>query len=466
MSARAQMTPSLPGSRAGSTSAAPAARASSAYSRIPFFRRPRPDHRPLRGSLTPLQFVDEASFIVRAGRGGDGSVSFNREKYKPRGGPDGGRGGDGGDVVLRSTEDLSTLEPYAYRNVVKAGRGGHGSSNNRAGERGKDAVLEVPVGTQVFDDDGLLADLSEPGETFVVAGGGEGGRGNGSFATSTRRAPAFREKGLPGEEREVRLELKVLSDVGLVGLPNAGKSSLLRALSAARPRIGDYPFTTLSPQLGVVEEKTYRGRFVVADIPGLISGASEGRGLGNQFLRHVARARLLALVLDAGEDPEGAEGTLRAELHAARLSEKPIVVVLNKIDLLDEELRAYLREAFPEAFQVSAVTAEGVAVLRDALEQKLREMGEEHAPTRVVEREHLVFRPQWKGVRVEQENGGYVVSGESVERLALKTDWGNREGIERFQYELQRIGVVGALRRAGAEPGDEVRIGETVFDFQ
>jgi GTP-binding protein len=368
-------------------------------------------------------------------------------------------------VILRSTEDLSTLEPHTYRNVVKAGRGGHGSSNNKAGERGKDAVLEVPVGTQVFDDHGLLADLSKPGESFVVAGGGEGGRGNGSFATSTRQAPAFRERGLPGEEREVRLELKVLSDVGLVGLPNAGKSSLLRTLSAARPKVGEYPFTTLLPQLGVVDEKTYRGRIVVADIPGLISGASEGRGLGNRFLRHVARARLLALVLDASEDPEGAEGTLRAELHAARLSEKPAVVVLNKVDLLDEELRAYLREVFPDAHQVSATTAEGVAALRDTFEQRLREMGE-RAVSEVPEREHRVFRPTWKGVRVEPENGGYVVSGEVVERLALKTDWGNTEGVERFQHELQRIGVLGALRRAGAVPGDEVRIGETVFDFQ
>ena len=412
-----------------------------------------------------MQFVDEASFVVRGGRGGDGSVSFNREKYKPRGGPDGGRGGDGGSVILRATEDLSTLEPYAYRNVVKADRGGHGSGNNRAGERGKDALLEVPVGTQIFDEDGLLADLSEPGESFVVAHGGEGGRGNGSFATSTRQAPAFREMGLPGEEREIRLELKVLSDVGLVGLPNAGKSSLLRALSAARPRVGDYPFTTLSPQLGVVDERTYRGPFVVADIPGLISGASEGKGLGNRFLRHVARARLLALVLDASEDPEGAEGTLRAELHAARLSEKPSVVLLNKVDLLDEELRTYLREAFPEAFQVSAVTGEGVAGVRDRFEEMVREMGEQAVPE-VAERDHRVFRPTWKGVRVEPENGSYVVSGEGVERLALKTDWGNREGVERFQRELEKIGVVSALRRAGAEPGDEVRIGETVFDFQ
>ncbi|HET7271744.1 MAG TPA: GTPase ObgE [Rubrobacter sp.] len=412
-----------------------------------------------------MQFVDEASFVVRGGRGGDGSVSFNREKYKPRGGPDGGRGGDGGSVILRATEDLSTLEPHAYRNVVKADRGGHGSGNNRAGERGKDALLDVPVGTQIFDEDGLLADLSEPGESFVVAEGGEGGRGNGSFATSTRQAPAFREKGLPGEEREIRLELKILSDVGLVGLPNAGKSSLLRTLTTARPRVGDYPFTTLSPKLGVVDERTYRGPYVVADIPGLISGASEGRGLGNRFLRHVARARLLAIVLDASEDPEGAEGTLRAELHAARLSEKPALVVLNKIDLLDEELRAYLRETFPEASLVSAATGEGVAGLRDRFEEMLREMGEGAVPE-VVEREHRVFRPTWKGVRVEHEDGSYVVSGEGVERLALKTDWGNREGVERFQRELEKIGVVGALRRAGAEPGDEVRIGETVFDFQ
>ena len=412
-----------------------------------------------------MQFVDEARFVVRGGRGGDGSVSFNREKYKPRGGPDGGRGGDGGSVILRATEDLSTLEPYAYRKVVKAGRGGHGSGNNRAGERGEDILLEVPVGTQVYDEDGLLADLSEPEASCVVASGGEGGRGNASFATSTRQAPAFRERGVPGEEREVRLELKVLSDVGLVGLPNAGKSSLLRALSAARPRVGDYPFTTLTPQLGVVDEKSYREPFVVADIPGLISGASEGRGLGNRFLRHVARARLLALVLDASEDPEGAEGILRAELHAAGLSGKPTLTVLNKIDLLDEELKEYLREAFPEAIQVSARTGEGVEELRNLMEESLRELvGSVAANGR--EREHRVFHPAWKGVRVERENGGYVVLGEGVERLALKTDWESPEGVENFQRELERRGILGALRRAGATSGDEVRIGETVFDLR
>ena len=413
-----------------------------------------------------MQFVDEVRLVVRAGKGGDGSVSFNREKYRPRGGPDGGRGGDGGSVVLRATDDLSTLEPYAYRNVIRAGRGGHGSGNNRTGERGEDVLLEVPIGTQIYDHNGLLADLDAQGESFVAASGGEGGRGNGSFATSTRQAPAFREKGLPGEEREIRLELKVLSDAGLVGLPNAGKSSLLRVLSAARPRVGDYPFTTLVPQLGVVDEKGYRAPFVVADIPGLVSGASEGRGLGNRFLRHVARARLLAHVLDASEDPEGAEGVLVAELHAAGLSRKPAITVLNKIDLLDEELREYLRETFPGAVHVSAATGEGVVELRDLIEEKLREMGEDAGDQWEGQREHRVFRPTWKGVRVERANGAYVVSGEVVERLALRTDWENPEGVERFQRELDRRGVLGALRRAGAGPGDEVRIGETVFDFR
>lgn len=414
-----------------------------------------------------MQFIDEVRFVVRAGRGGDGSVSFNREKYKPRGGPDGGRGGDGGAVIFRTTEDLSTLEPYAHRRLIKAGRGAHGSGNNRAGEKGADVIIDVPIGTLVYDEDGLLADLSGPDEEFVAATGGSGGRGNASFATSTRQAPAFREKGLPGEEREVRLELRVLSDVGLVGLPNAGKSSLLATLSAARPKVGAYPFTTLTPGLGVVDEKTYREPFVVADIPGLISGASEGRGLGNRFLRHVARARLLALVLDASEDPEGAEATLRAELYAAGLSNKPTIVVLNKVDMLDEELREYLRETFPGALLVSAMTGEGVVELRDLLEERLRALSEQEKPRLNEAAEHRVFRPTWKGLRVEKVGDGiYEVSGEGVERLALKTDWDNREGVANFQRELERKGVVAALRRAGAEPGDEVRIGEVEFEFQ
>jgi GTP-binding protein len=420
------------------------------------------------GFLAPLQFVDEARFVVRAGHGGDGSVSFNREKYKPHGGPDGGRGGDGGVVVFRAVEDLQTLEPYVRRKIFKAGRGQHGSGNNRTGEKGADVVLDVPVGTLVYHEDGLLADLSQPGEEFVAAKGGSGGHGNAAFATSTRRAPAFREKGLPGEEREIRLELRVLSDVGLVGLPNAGKSSLLAALSAARPKVGAYPFTTLTPKLGVVDKKSYLETFVVADIPGLISGASEGRGLGNRFLRHVARARLLALVIDASEDPEGAETILRAELHAARLSKKPTIVVLNKVDLLDEELQGYLHEVFPRTPQVSALTGEGVEGLQALLEKWLRALDEQE---RIVEtksiREHRTFRPTRKGLRVEKaDEHQYQVSGENVERLALRTDWEAPEGVENFQRELERKGVIAMLRRAGAEPGDAVRIGEIEFDFR
>ena len=417
-----------------------------------------------------MQFVDEARFVVRAGRGGDGSVSFNREKYKPRGGPDGGRGGDGGSVIFRATRDLQTLEPYAHRKLVKAERGRHGSGNNRAGERGDDVVMDVPVGTLIYDDNGLLADLYEARQEFVAATGGSGGRGNASFATSTRQAPAFRERGLPGEEREVRLELRSLSDVGLVGLPNAGKSSLLRALSAARPRVGEYPFTTLNPQLGVVDEKTYRNPFVVADIPGLISGASEGRGLGNRFLRHVARARLLALVLDASEDPDGSEATLRAELYAAKLSDRPTVVVLNKIDTLDGELREYLREAFPGSLQVSALTGEGVEGLRDLLEERLRSLGEQRLDRTNADDgrvEHRVFKPTFRGLRVEEVGEGvYEVSGEDVVRLALRTDWDNTEGVANFQRELEKKGVVAALKKAGAEPGDDIRVGEVEFDYQ
>ena len=238
-------------------------------------------------------------------------------------------------------------------------------------------------------------------------------------------------------------------------------------MSAARPKVGDYPFTTLTPGLGVVDEKTYREPFVVADVPGLISGASEGRGLGNRFLRHVARTRLLVLVLDAAEDPEGSEATLRAELHAAGLSNKPTIVVLNKVDVLDNELREYLRDTFPGSPQVSALTGEGVKALRDLLEEQLRELGERERVEANGAGEHRTFRPMWRGLRVEKVGeGAYEVTGENVERLALRTDWDSPEGVANFQRELERKGVVAALKRAGAEPGDEVRIGEAEFDFQ
>lgn len=409
-----------------------------------------------------MQFVDEARITVRGGRGGDGCVSFNREKYKPKGGPDGGHGGEGGSVYLVADENVSTLEPYAYRRMAEARRGVHGSGGRRVGRNGEDNVLEVPVGTLIYDEDGMVADLDEDGESVLVARGGDGGKGNASFATSTRQAPAFREKGLPGEERELRLELRSLSDVGLVGLPNAGKSSLLSALSAARPKVGDYPFTTLTPALGVVEEKAVEP-FVVADVPGIISGASEGRGLGNRFLRHVGRARVLALILDGSENPEEDEAVLRAELESAGLSGRSSVVVVNKIDLADGEIREYLRGEFSGALFVSAATGEGLDGLRETLRARLEKAVVEPAAEG---EEHRVFRPGQKGLRVEEEGEGeFALSGEEVERLLQKTDWENEEAVEHFQHEMERLGISSALRRAGAEPGDEVRIGERVFEF-
>jgi GTP-binding protein len=426
-----------------------------------------------------LQFVDEASFVVRGGRGGDGSVSFNREKYKPRGGPDGGRGGDGGSVLLRATEDLSTLEPHAYRNVVKAGRGGHGSGNNRAGERGKDAALEVPVGTQVFDADGLLADLSEPEETFVVAEGGEGGRGNGSFATSTRRAPAFRERGLPGEEREIRLELKVLSDVGLVGLPNAGKSSLLGRLTRAAPKVGDYPFTTLEPVLGTLDAEDRQ--LVLADIPGLIEGASGGAGLGHEFLAHVERTRLLVHVLDLapldGSDPEQNFATIEAELAAydERLASLPRILALNKADLVPAEeaeraarqWRARLGDA--PVLITSAATGHGLEDLKTEL---LRRVPVD-APTAqdVIDleplAEHRVFRPGGDRGFTVQRTGerAFRVSGPRVERLLQRFDVENEEAAAHVEHRLDRIGVIQALENEGFQPGDEVEIAGQTFEL-
>ena len=308
-------------------------------------------------------------------------------------------------MILRSTEDLSTLEPHAYRNVVNAGRGGHGSSNNRAGERGKDAVLEVPVGTQAFDGDGLLADLSEPGETFTATGG-EGGRGNGSFATSTAR----RRHSGRGDCQARSVRSVSSSRSSRTSASSACPTREVFAAPSAKRRPSEGGRLSFHHPLAPARGRGREGlpRTVRSRHPWPHLGGQRGQGPRQPLSQARGTARLLALVLDASEDPEGAEGTLRAELHAARLSEKPTVVVLNKVDLLDEELRAYLRETFPDAPQVSATTEEGVAALRDTFERRLREMGE-HAVSEVPE--HRVFRPTWKGVRVEHENGGYVVSG-------------------------------------------------------
>jgi GTP-binding protein len=383
---------------------------------------------------------DRARIRVVAGRGGDGAISFRREKYVPKGGPDGGDGGPGGDVVLVVDPDLRDLSAARRRSAYKAGRGGHGQGGGRHGATGERVELRVPVGTAVQAEDGqLVADLAHPGARVVVARGGAGGRGNKRFATSTRQAPRYAEVGLPGEEAELELRLKLLADAALVGLPNAGKSSLLRRISNARPKVADYPFTTLEPVLGTVDAPD-GSQLVVADVPGLIEQAAEGRGLGHEFLAHLERARLLVHVIDAAAgDPEGQFRTIDAELGAygAGLAELPQVVVLNKVDLLLSPPSLELDdERIGAVFPLSAATGEGVEEFKRTLfgmvpipESPTGEFGRELA-------DFLVYKPQprRRAYRILRTDRGYRVVGTPPEGDELET----------------------ALRAAGVKAGDEV----------
>jgi GTP-binding protein len=395
-------------------------------------------------------FHDKARITVSAGRGGDGSIHFRREKYVPKGGPDGGDGGPGGDVVLVADARRRDLSGFRPNQKLRAGRGGAGGGRLSSGERGEDAVLEVPIGTQVLDEEGrLVADLAHPGARAVVAKGGEPGRGNKRFAGPTRQTPRFAEVGLPGEEREIELRLKLLADAALVGLPNAGKSLLLTRISNARPKVADYPFTTLAPVLGTVESSDGR-QLVVADVPGLIEGASEGVGLGHEFLAHLERARLLLHVIDSSEgDAEERWRTIDAELGAygAGLDQRPQVVVLNKIDLtLEPPAFGVDDDRILRVLRVSAATGAGIDELKRALFQLV-------PPEEVVpgedERElvdFLVYRPQpsRRRFRVFRTERGFRVTGRPPEPA-----------------ELEAI-----LKAAGAREGQEVEIGDEVLEWE
>jgi len=335
-----------------------------------------------------MRFVDEVEIRVKAGDGGDGAVAFRREKYRPRGGPSGGDGGDGGSVVFVADPQLTTLLDYRYQRELRAENGQPGQGNDRNGRKGEDLVLRVPVGTLFFDAETgeLLCDLAEPGQTFVAAKGGKGGLGNMNFATPTRQAPDFAQPGKPGEERRLRLELKLLADVGLVGYPNAGKSTLISVISRARPKIADYPFTTLVPNLGVVAYKDFKS-FVVADIPGLIEGAAEGVGLGHQFLRHVERCKVLVHLLDSQAPDQDPDRSLEKDYqvinrelarYSEELARRPQIVAVNKVETPEarqraEAFRAWLaeRESEVEVFFLSAVTRAGVSELLDACARHL-----------------------------------------------------------------------------------------------
>lgn len=416
-----------------------------------------------------MPLVDSVYVLVRAGSGGRGAVSFRREPFVPRGGPDGADGGRGGSVVLRADPALSSLQDFVRRRTLRAENGRPGRGAFKTGRAGADLHLQVPVGTIVFDEEtgGVLGDLDRPGAELVVARGGSGGRGNVQFKSSTNRSPHVAEPGQPGEELRVRLELKLIADVGLVGLPNAGKSSLLRAMSAATPRVGDYPFTTLEPQLGVVELPS-TSRFVVADVPGLVEGAAQGAGLGQRFLRHIERTRVLLYLVDgSGDDPWGDLETVRGEVRAygAGLAERPSLVAVNKVDL--PAAQAWREAGRDDVVWLSAQTGEGVQELIAALAERVAEapVPEVAAPP-VAARRPVRLPRQEAPPEVIRHPWGFEVRGPAIERVVARTDFRSEPSLDRFQVLLDRIGVSAALAEAGAEPGDTVRVGDLEFEYQ
>ena len=425
-------------------------------------------------------FIDEVKIYVKAGDGGAGCASFRREAHVPKGGPDGGDGGHGANVVLEADGSLSTLIDYHYKRHFKAIRGTHGKGSQRDGANGPDMVLKVPRGTIVRDADTgeTLGDLTREGQQLIVVRGGGGGRGNRHFTTSTRRAPTFAELGEPGEERWIELELKLLADAALVGLPSVGKSSLIARMSAARPKIADYPFTTLVPNLGVVSSG--ERSFVVADVPGLIEGASEGAGLGHAFLRHIERTALILHVLDLsggyeGRDPLEDLAVIDGELaaHAEDLSERPQIVVGNKMDTEgaaenSARVAEWCAAAERPYFAVSAVTGEGIAPLIRAVGEAVYELRlAATTDESVYEAEYIHVPRQDREILVNRAiDGGWDVSGGGVERVVIITDMQNEEAVAYLQRRLAKMGVEEKLRRAGAADGDTVHIGPVSFEFE
>lgn len=449
-------------------------------------------------------FIDKVRIHVKGGDGGAGCMSFRREAHVPKGGPDGGDGGHGGSVVVEADASLSSLIEYRFKHHFKAERGTHGKGSRLHGATGEDVVLKVPVGTVVreyFEDTKetgeLIADLTHDGERVVVMRGGMGGRGNIHFVTPTRRAPAFSELGEPAKESWIELEMKLMADAALVGMPSAGKSSLIAKISAARPKIADYPFTTLVPNLGVARSGDLS--FVVADIPGLIEGAHEGRGLGHEFLRHIERTALIVHIVDLTGDWEGRDPlndydiiNRELELYPSDLGERPRIVVANKIDIAGtEEVCRLLAERVrqdsiaaaggnefaaspidPKLYCISALTSEGVDALKAAIAAKVHELRE---AARLEAANDVQYDHVWehkrelrdKRFKIEQLTSGvFRVEGPQVERMVVQTDWGNEEAIAFLQHRLKRLGVENALVRAGAVDGDEIRIVGLSFDFE
>lgn len=451
-------------------------------------------------------FVDKVRIFVQGGAGGAGCMSFRREAHVPKGGPDGGDGGHGGNVIVQADSSLSSLIEYRFKHHFKASRGTHGKGSRMHGATGDDLILRVPVGTVVREyyeetkETGeQIADLTYHGQRITVARGGSGGRGNIHFVTSTRRAPSFAELGEPGEEGWIELEMKLMADCALVGMPSAGKSSLIAKMSAARPKIADYPFTTLVPNLGVATSGDYS--FVVADVPGLIEGAHEGRGLGHEFLRHIERTAMIVHVVDLTGDWEGRDPlqdyeTIKneIELYKEELANRPRMVVANKIDVgNNDEVISQLEAAVkrdsiaaaggnewaespfdPKLYKISALTGEGVDSLKAAIATRVHELREQ-AQRSVEHNESNTYEQIWEYKRQRADaqfkveklsDGVYQVVGNKIERIVVQTDWNNEEAIVYLQHRLKRLGVERALERAGAVDGDEIRIVGRAFEFE
>lgn len=434
-------------------------------------------------------FTDLCHINVKGGDGGAGCMSFRREAFVPKGGPDGGDGGHGGNVVVVADPQLSSLIDYRYKHHFKAARGIHGKGARRHGADGADLELRVPLGTVVRELDPTtqeplyeIADLTSPHERVIVASGGRGGLGNTHFVTSVRRAPAFAEKGEPAQDHWIELEMKLMADVALVGMPSVGKSSLIARISAARPKIADYPFTTLIPNLGVVRAKDGQS-FVCADIPGLIEGASEGKGLGHQFLRHIERTALLAHMVDVtggfeGRDPIDDYHIINRELeaYAPELSQRPMVVLANKCDMPNteekvEELRRMAEADGHQFFAISTVTGQNLDELVVWCASTVAELRQELALTEPTE-DRSEF---WESLRKRRDNHLTIereerhvwrVSGTAIERMVIQTDWDNDEAVAYLQHRFDRIGLDDQLIKAGARNGDEIRILGFAFSFE
>lgn len=418
-------------------------------------------------------FIDVAKIELKAGKGGDGSVAFRREKYEPSGGPAGGDGGDGGSIIIVADKDIKTLMDYSYKSIYKAENGGDGRNKKQFGKKGEDLILKVPVGTLIkdYDTDTVIYDVKHDKEEFVICKGGKGGKGNVHFKSSIRQAPRFAEPGTKGEEKTIKLELKLLADVGLIGLPNVGKSTLLSIMSNARPKIANYHFTTLEPNLGVckVGEKS----FVLADIPGLIEGASEGLGLGHDFLKHIERTKILVHVLDIsaseGRNPIEDFELINSELasYNIKLNDKKMLVVLNKTDLGAEDNIKEFREKYSdkvdEIVEISAATTENVDKLMYLIADTLDSIEDDYS---TLDEQYVYFEEEKEpDFKVRKENENYIVEGPLIENLIYRTNFEVYESVNHLQKVLEDKGIIEQLKDLGIQDGDNVIIGDVEFDF-